>query len=390
MKRAFLSLLLSGVPLFVLPNRASSKDIYIGQTALGSGNGKDAADAFSVAWFNTSGNWGAAASQISPGHTVHLCGTITSQLTVQASGTSGNPTTILFEPDANITMPYLPTTGAINLGTRNFLTIDGGQNGLIQATANGVTNANQVISSAIWGSGNANVTVQNVTMTNLFMRTSGDSETASSRPGVTGVFFPNNLSNIVVRNCKISWAGTPIMVQYTAAYNIQIYSNVVQWCNWGIAVGQGNVSNFVSGLTIHDNRVSGFSPWDDPADKNHHDGIFPWATLAGCAITNVTIYNNIIGPNFGTLGHCTAALYLSGAAGTFSNVLIYNNVMFGTNGAPSEGLMMLSGIQACGVYNNTIDGGSASGNFVGIHVSAGTNVIVMDNVISLTFRSQNV
>src|SRR5208337_479058 len=65
----------------------SAKDIYIAQTAQGSANGTSAANAYAVTWFNTAGNWGSGSSQINPGDTVHLCGTITSVLTIQASGT---------------------------------------------------------------------------------------------------------------------------------------------------------------------------------------------------------------------------------------------------------------------------------------------------------------
>lgn len=67
---------------------------YIAQTAGGTNDGSSCANARPASWFNTSGNWGTSANQIGPGETVFLCGTITSGLTFQGSGTSGNYITV--------------------------------------------------------------------------------------------------------------------------------------------------------------------------------------------------------------------------------------------------------------------------------------------------------
>ena len=68
-----------------------ANDIYIGQNASGSGNGSSCANARAASFFNSGGNWGSGATQIGPGTVVHLCGNITSGLTFQGDGTSGNP-----------------------------------------------------------------------------------------------------------------------------------------------------------------------------------------------------------------------------------------------------------------------------------------------------------
>ena len=63
---------------FVLATSAATPgNIYISQNSSGAGNGADCADALPVSWFNNSANWGGGASQIGPGTTVHVCGTIT-------------------------------------------------------------------------------------------------------------------------------------------------------------------------------------------------------------------------------------------------------------------------------------------------------------------------
>src|SRR5438132_776393 len=87
-------------------------------------------------------------AQAVAGTIVHLCGTFTgtlnsTMLTAQGSGASGNPVTLLFETNANFTSPaWNSPNGAINIGGRNFITIDGGTNGIIQNTANGTNLAN--------------------------------------------------------------------------------------------------------------------------------------------------------------------------------------------------------------------------------------------------------
>ena len=81
MKSRILIAVSFGSALFVLgfiPHAfASASNIYIAQTAAGSADGTDCADAYAYTFFNTASNWGSGSSQIGPGTTVHLCGTIT-------------------------------------------------------------------------------------------------------------------------------------------------------------------------------------------------------------------------------------------------------------------------------------------------------------------------
>ena len=68
---------------------------------------------------------------------------------MQGSGTSGNPITILFQPNAVMTSPAWPSSGAINVGGNGYITVDGGSNGIIQDTANGDALANQLDSTGV-------------------------------------------------------------------------------------------------------------------------------------------------------------------------------------------------------------------------------------------------
>ena len=79
-----------------------AEDFYIAQTYQGGNTGADCSDAYAVTFFNTSGNWTnpKTSGKIGPGDTVHLCGTITSSLNFQNSGSSGSVITLLFESGA--------------------------------------------------------------------------------------------------------------------------------------------------------------------------------------------------------------------------------------------------------------------------------------------------
>ncbi len=72
----------------------SGQQIYISQSGAGASSGADCGDAKPVSFFNSSSDWGSGAGQIGPGVTVDLCGTISTALSVQGSGTSSSPITI--------------------------------------------------------------------------------------------------------------------------------------------------------------------------------------------------------------------------------------------------------------------------------------------------------
>src|ERR1039458_4941485 len=143
MKRIFPLLLFLGGAVANLDAALPGANIYVAQTAQDGNTGADAADAYSLAWLNTSGNWGAGAGQVGPGTTVHLLGTLTNTLTAYASGTAGNPITIYFELNAKFSAPTLPSFSQwINIVGLSNIVIDGGVNGVIQLTDNGTVLTN--------------------------------------------------------------------------------------------------------------------------------------------------------------------------------------------------------------------------------------------------------
>ena len=68
-----------------------AENIYISQTTNGTGSGVDCADANSASWFNSPGSWAnpKQSGLIGPGDTVHLCGTLNTELSTNANGNAG-------------------------------------------------------------------------------------------------------------------------------------------------------------------------------------------------------------------------------------------------------------------------------------------------------------
>src|SRR4051794_37613583 len=105
---------------------AVKADVFVAQGGTGSGDGKSCDSARSVSYLNTAANWGPGKA-IALGVVVALCGTLTSSVAIQGSGSPGKPVTILFAPGAKISQPACDP--CVQMGRRSYITIDGGANG---------------------------------------------------------------------------------------------------------------------------------------------------------------------------------------------------------------------------------------------------------------------
>ena len=339
-----------------------SKNIYVAQNAAGANTGSDCADAHSAVWFNTAGSWGSSGTQVSPGDTVHLCGTISSALNVQASGTSSAITTILFEPSAKISMPYCPSSGCVGLGPLDYITVDGGSNGIIQGTANGSSLANQQVSYGVFGTTCSDLEIKNLTITGMYVHAQGSDEESTGADNSAGVFIEYAHNNIKVHNNTVSDAHTGIGVwtDTTGTWgNWEIYSNTLSQNVWGTDSAAGYANGTMTGVSIHDNTIFDNSHWWGPANNFHTDPIFVRAPASTSFYQNVYIYNNNI---YGALGHMTGYIFLS----QYSNgpTYVFNNLMHATStsndgfACAGEGsvAMQWNGTNNYYIYNNTIDG----------------------------------
>lgn len=317
-----LSCLLFFLVVFLVTQPASrAADFYVSQN--GGGAGSSCTDTLSAAWFNTAANW---VTQIVPGSTVHLCNTFTGAanarlLTAMGSGTSTAPITIKFEAGAVLTAPYWNQYGALNLAGRAYLVVDGGNVGVIVNTDNGTGRKYQQSSTAIFAYQCTGCAVKNLTIANLYVRTSKSDLALGSASQVSCTYsaYANNFTIDHVLCHDVGWAfgggGNNFKVTNSEAYNM----------DHGLAFG---ASGTFIGPTITGNHFHDFAAWDSTDGRYHHDGIHLW----GNGPHNIVLGGVIDGNTFdGDSGSCctTAWIFLQSA---IQNVSVTNNRIMVTAG----------------------------------------------------------
>ena len=371
---AFLTICLAGA------SAANAKDFYIAQTPTGTGTGQNCANALSYSFFNTSANWGAGATQISPGSTVHLCGVFNAPagasgfLRFASGGSSGNPVTLLFESGAILQAPYFGASGgAIDTAGNAFVTIDGGSGGIVRNTLNGSAGAvcpggpctSQQDSLAISMIDCQNCTVRNLSIASMYVHASL-SDTADH-----GVY---SLRIIDGNNVTIGPANTITDCRWCVFYaygkqdtNLTIAGNTIANAQHGMAIG--NNGGTLNGVAVHDNTIHDWTNWDDSADTNHQNALHIWA-VGGGVISNFSFYNNYL---YGDMGiHATAMLFIEqNGGGVISSPLVYNNIFDSTSAAhaPGNGLLY-SQAGSCGLYNNVFRTATSASATIGVDLAA--------------------
>ena len=366
--------------LVVLNLAAKANDVYIAQAASGSANGSSCASPYTYTYFNSSGNWTSgtpSGTQIGPGTTVHICGTITSPQSTstpifqfQGPGTSGNVITLKWETGAIVQSPAFYE--AVE-DYQNYTVVDGGSNGIIQNTDNGVGKTYDQGSESVNIAG-SNITIQNLNIENICVRSAGnngDTQTcASGSFGSTGITCDPSFAlqigckNILITRNTLSKPGDTGM-EYdpiNGDSNITISYNTITGVNFGIAAISTGSNFTTSGLSIIGNDISctvgAACIWDDPAGSWHHDGIilFPGAsgsvtqTMNGVVIANNYMHDMQSSTNSSVCGSAppsgagcvTANIFIDpGGNGSLPGLQIYNNVItVQTVPAPATGLPM--------------------------------------------------
>jgi hypothetical protein len=349
----------------------AAANIYIAQNAAGGNTGADCADAYAVSWFNNSSNWGSNAAQIGPGTTVHLCGTFTSQINGQGSGSSGSPITVLFESGAQISVQVCPSNGCMNFNGSSYLTIDGGTpcgpgtacnsslsgTGNITNTANGTGLANQSPSQAIYCLSCSHVEIRNLLIQNLYVHASV-SDVTVDQTQVNCVFVSG--SNILVHDSTMHDAGWCLIDSFQSGdANVSFYNNDVHDVDHGYVLS-GPTSSITAGpFYFYNNKIYGFSNWDTTANNYHHDGIHCFSgSSSGQTINGWYIYNNTIGnPNYTSGANINSFIYIEGSTGppcatTTSPIYVFNNIFLIDHYSTAGHMGLFSGKPVA--YNNTL------------------------------------
>src|SRR5579884_638535 len=361
--------------LFATTLLAHANDIYIAQSAAGANSGASCSSAHSVAWLNSSSNWGTGSAQVGPGDTVHLCGVISSPITFYGSGTSSAPIKLFFESGASMQAPVW-NPAAITLNGQSWLVIDGGANGQIFDTNSGTGKIAQDSVCVLTDSNAANVTIQNIECGPLYVRTSS-SDSNQLASGVSSVSGPN----LTIRNSKFHDAYYCIDTGGPNASGLNVYNNDVYNCSTGIVLGDGGSGTTISNAQIHGNHIHDGANWDGCWNGcsiwNHNDGIHVW-TSSGGKQNAPKVYGNTIDGSWGA--HTTAFIFMEADQGPMPSPMVYNNVLNNTGpNSPTNGLVeMKDNITSGQLYNNTFDCQTAG--FNGIHWEGGSSSKALNNV----------
>jgi len=325
-------------------------DIFIAQASAGGNTGADCADARALSSL-VSGDWVA-------GNNIHTCGTLTSTLTAQGSGSSGNPITIIGEPGSTFSASAWPlTSGAIDIHGRSWINI---QNVSIQNTGNS-TAGTQTNSTGILATGVANVTIHDSTIFNIYVRAQGDSTTGVNKDQLSCVDISG--TNWRIYNNTFHDVGWCVHNFYGASETGEVDHN--EFYNMDHALASATSAAIAAtSVSFHDNKVHDMANWDGPSPwpagcSFHHDGVHLFSTNAGSSLGTFTAYNN---KYYGDWGNCpTSFIFSEGTGGgtpaRVGTVNIFNEVAVLTSSPVSNTngwFGIFNATTACNFYNNTV------------------------------------
>lgn len=367
--------------LLAFSSTAKANAVYISQA--GGGAGTSCGSAQSAAYFNNGSNWSGSPTgiQIGPGTTVHICGTITTQLTFKGSGTSGNVINLLAESGARLSQP---AGDLLSDGGQSNLLIDGNSVGVIENTANGVNLANQENVQAIFLAGD-NIEIRGWTFQNEYV-----AAPPTAAPGIDDTLncfvYSNGVggTSISIHDNVMHDTGWSINLGGVANGTVvRLYNNNIYNMDHAGVIGDGSNS-----YTVYENNnhIHDQSNWDTSTNTYHHDGFHLYNGSGGPGSWGTDlyyIYDNIFDGNRGV--NFTSDIFYENGSGAEPQVWVFNNVdvqtpgVYMTNGFTAVGDGLLPG--SLNMFNNTYVGDPTVNN-QSLARLAGTSLILKNNVLS--------
>ena len=352
----------------------------------------------SVDWFNATSSWGAGQGKIGPGTTVLLCGTITSPLAVQGSGAPGNPITLAFEPGAALSEPYCSTTsGCLSIVGQSYVTVDGGNVGVIEATANGTGLANQQADLGIYLQNTSHIVVENLTIENLYVHSSPGDSSLSAKSQYAIEDFDGNDNRITGNTIHDTQVGVYYRTDPGYGRDNEVDDNDF----YDIDNPVNQTYQFAGGSTgpffFDHNYLHDFQNWDTSADTYHHDGVHCYTSETnGSPVHSVGFYyyDNMFEADGGSGSDFTSFFYIEGGDPSSpgstpcddpsSDNYFFNNVLIDrTSGGLSNGVMAIyAGVDY--VLNNTMIGASDAGGGPAVARIFGAGGVLMENNVLST------
>jgi hypothetical protein len=340
--------------------KSAAGDVFVAQVGSGLVDGSSCANARPVSFFNGAANWGSG-KPIGPGAVVRLCGTISSGLTAQASGASGNPITVRWEPGARLSEPVCPLSGCFNTNSQSDLVLDGGSNGVVENTDNGTNLGHQSPTKQIVAVNCDRCEIKNLTVQNAYVHVGANAETDQTQMTALDI----SGSNWSVHDNTIHDAGWAITSTFVCSTgNVRLYGNNIYNFDHAWTPRTHTPCTHWGPFFFYANHVHDPANWDTASNAYHHDGIHCFVeTGAGAAhLDGFYIYNNRFDGNWGN-AHTTSPIFEQGnypgdtqsCSDDTSPLYLFNNVFttsqsYFTNGCASVsyGILLFA--------NNTCDG----------------------------------
>lgn len=358
---ALLLILFSGVAA-----QAAAEDIYIAESAGSPETGNSCAQAHGQSWYNSAANWSASTGKINGGDTVHLCGTIVTQLSAQASGTMGNIITIVWETGAKL---YKPTGTLMSIFGKSYFLINcASQDNAFQTWDNGTLASgysNQAATSQLKADGGAHdFEVKNCDFDGAYVHTTRTDHNAGA-DSTYAIKADGSGSNVLIHNNTFNNCTYCVYVlsQANGALGLRIYHNTFTNYNQGIR-GLGSIGASSAGdVEIYNNDFGGTSVWDTDllcgmsGACYHHNAIHVYGP-DGWTVHDVKIYNNYV---HGDWGDAATSMLLYGECAPINKDACTNFTLF-DNVVISGGTTVISNFLAGGGgpgwawYNNTFIG----------------------------------
>jgi hypothetical protein len=364
---------------------ASAATVYVAQAQAGTGDGSSCANAKAVTFFNTAGNWGATATDIGPGTTVHLCGTLTTALKVNGSGTAGTPITMQWETGASVQV--CSTTGAVQVNNTSYLVMDLGNSATaIECPNNGTGLATQTIAVGIGNGSLSHSEVRNGTIGPIFQYSGTANQGVGSYSVTIASGGGNHFHHLTLKDANQGFY-VPLGGTVTGdEFNNMTVSNVGQ----GIWYALGNDGN-VTDAKIHDWDVTYGINWAVPGDFTHTEVVHIFTQDAANNNIAVDIYNMYVHGSRPTVGY-TADLFIDGSTAANHGTIksnIYNNLLVSSaNSFPGDGAIFVAGTgNTIGIYNNTVDCGSKTVAGIGSEFETASSTYAYDNNVFLNCQT---
>jgi hypothetical protein len=336
--------------------------IFVSQNGAGGQTGKHGCgQAHSLAWLDSTSNWGSGGGQVDAGTTVTVCGTLTDAITFAGSGGHGRPITLRFQPGAKIRMPACPESGCIDTAGHGHLNIEGAsesRHGVIENTEQG-TGRKHEPSRGIEALNCDECTIRYMTIERLYMKTAEGDEAAPGEE-IRGIEFSGSGLTITHNTLHdIGWALYSVWNREDK--DVRLEYNTLYHIDHGFASTAAFTGGSIGPIWFQHNHVYSFKNWDTPGDAYHHDGVHCYSSASERYLPHYNglyIAANLFGPETGK--NMNADVFIEGEAeGTpcgdrTSNVWVFNNVAVSRE-PEANGAWAIYGTNPH-IYNNTVIG----------------------------------